>query len=124
MEAPVYMVAIIDVKDYAAYGEQYGMPVGQMFAEVGAEILVATPNPEVLEGDWPGNWTVIVKVPSARIARELYESDAGDLQALLAAGLDAERETLVQEIGENISVRRGALLQCGECRASPRTSNG
>ncbi len=75
MADPVYMVAMIDVKDYQAYAEQYGMPVGQMFAEVGAEILVATTQPEVLEGSWPGNWTVIVKVPSAEIARALYESD-------------------------------------------------
>ena len=75
MADPVYMVAMIDVKDYQAYAEQYGMPVGQMFAEVGAEILVATTQPEILEGSWPGNWTVIVKVPSAEIARALYESD-------------------------------------------------
>ncbi len=76
MESPVYMVAMIDVKDFEAYGERYGMPVGRMFAEAGAEILVATSEPEVLEGEWSGNWTVIVKVPSAQVARELYESDA------------------------------------------------
>jgi len=76
MADPVYMVAMIDVKDYQTYAEEYGMPVGQMFAEVGAEILVATTEPEVLEGDWPGNWTVVVKVPSAEIARTLYASEA------------------------------------------------
>jgi uncharacterized protein (DUF1330 family) len=75
MATPVYMVAMIDVKDYQAYAEQYGMPVGKMFADAGAEILVATTEPDVLEGSWPGNWTVIVKVPSAEIARALYESD-------------------------------------------------
>ena len=52
-----------------------GMPVGEMFAEVGAEIVVATPQVEVLEGEWPGNWTVVVKVPSAEIARALYHSE-------------------------------------------------
>jgi uncharacterized protein (DUF1330 family) len=75
MATPVYMVAMIDVKDYQAYGEQYGMPVARMFAEVGAEVLVATNQPDVLEGSWPGNWTVVVKVPSAEIARALYDSD-------------------------------------------------
>jgi uncharacterized protein (DUF1330 family) len=75
MATPVYMVAMIDVKDYETYAEQYGMPVGRMFAEVGAEILVATTQPDVLEGSWPGNWTVVVKVPSAEIARALYDSD-------------------------------------------------
>ena len=40
----------------------------------------------------------------------VYESAEGDLEKLLADGLDAERETLVQEIGENISVRRANVL--------------
>ena len=46
----------------------------------------------------------------AKVVGQLYESNDGDLQALLDAGLEAEREALVQEIGENISVRRGTLL--------------
>ena len=41
---------------------------------------------------------------------QLFESADGDLKALMDAGLDAEREALVQEIGENISVRRGELV--------------
>lgn len=75
MSNPVYMIGIIDVKDFQTYAEQYGMPVGEMFAEVGAEIVVATQEVEVLEGDWPGNWTVVVKVPSAEVARDLYHSE-------------------------------------------------
>ncbi|MDA0979268.1 MAG: DUF1330 domain-containing protein [Proteobacteria bacterium] len=75
MSNPVYMIGIIDVKDFQTYGEQYGMPVGAMFAEVGAEIVAASDQAEVLEGDWPGNWTVLVKVPSAEIARDLYHSE-------------------------------------------------
>ncbi len=46
-----------------------------------------------------------------RVLEQVFESDDGNLQALLDAGLDAERETLVQEIGENISVRRGELVK-------------
>lgn len=75
MTAPVYMIGMIDVKDFEAYGEQYGLPVGAMFAEVGAEILVATREPEVLEGQWQGNWTVVVRVPSAEVAHDLYASE-------------------------------------------------
>ena len=40
----------------------------------------------------------------------VFDSEDGDVAAILAAGLDAERETLVQEIGENISVRRGVVV--------------
>lgn len=75
MTTPVYMIATIDVRDYEAYAEQYGIPVAGMFAEVGAEILVAEAQAEILEGDWPGNWTVVVRVPSAQIARDLYNSE-------------------------------------------------
>ena len=75
MSDPVYMIGMIDVKDFETYAQQYGLPVGEMFAEVGAEIIVATQEVKVLEGDWPGNWTVIVKVPSAEIAQDLYDSD-------------------------------------------------
>ena len=38
---------------------------------------------------------------------QLFDSADGDLAALSAGELNAERETLVQEIGENITIRRG-----------------
>ena len=75
MSTPVYMIGIIDVIDFQTYAEEYGMPVGEMVAEVGAEIIVASDQAEVLEGPWAGNWTVVVKVPSAEIARDLYNSE-------------------------------------------------
>ena len=31
MSTPVYMIGIIDVKDFQTYAEEYGMPVGQFF---------------------------------------------------------------------------------------------
>ena len=46
----------------------------------------------------------------AKVASELYDSVDGDLETLLQAGLNSEREVLVQEIGENITVRRGQIL--------------
>jgi len=46
-----------------------------------------------------------------RVRDVAFEKRAGDLAALLAGGLDAERQALVQAIGENISVRRVALLE-------------
>ena len=40
----------------------------------------------------------------------MFDSAQGDLSAVTAGDLNAERETLVQEIGENITIRRGELL--------------
>lgn len=70
-----YMIGMIDVKDFDTYAERYGMPVGELFAEIGAEIVVASREAEMLEGEWRGNWFVVVKVPSAEAARELYHSE-------------------------------------------------
>jgi uncharacterized protein (DUF1330 family) len=75
MSDPVYMIGLIDVQDFDTYAVEYGIPVGAMFADIGAEIIVASRTAEILEGTWQGNWTVVVKVPSAEAARELYESD-------------------------------------------------
>ena len=48
------------------------------------------------------------------VAERVYETGETDVDKLLADGLGARRETLVQEIGENISVRRAAYLASRE----------
>lgn len=45
-----------------------------------------------------------------RVRDRAFEHRTTDVTAILAGGLDAERATLVQEIGENVSVRRIALI--------------
>ena len=50
----------------------------------------------------------------AKVANAVFESLDGDIEALKQSGLDKERETLVQEIGENISIRRGELVVAPE----------
>lgn len=47
----------------------------------------------------------------AKVTEQLFESADGDLSALAAGDLNAERETLVQEIGENITIRRGEVVE-------------
>jgi len=46
-----------------------------------------------------------------RVRDHAFERRMTDVAAVLAGGLEAERETLVQEIGENVSVRRIALIE-------------
>jgi elongation factor Ts len=45
-----------------------------------------------------------------RVADQAFEAGTDDVAALLEAGLEGEREALVQEIGENITVRRIARV--------------
>ncbi|MBK80144.1 MAG: elongation factor Ts [Gammaproteobacteria bacterium] len=54
----------------------------------------------------------------AEVLAAVYEGGETDVEKLLEAGLGAKRETLVQEIGENITVRRAAYLAADEGRIS------
>ena len=75
MAESVYMMARIEVRDHETYIEEYGLPVLNQFIEAGAEVLVASADAEVFEGSWPGNWTVVVKFPSAEAATRWYNSE-------------------------------------------------
>ena len=46
-----------------------------------------------------------------RVTGIAFEQKSDDVAALLAGGLEDERATLVQEIGENVSLRRIAILE-------------
>ncbi|MEE2893078.1 MAG: translation elongation factor Ts [Pseudomonadota bacterium] len=46
-----------------------------------------------------------------RVTDIAFEQKSDDVAALLAGGLEDERATLVQEIGENVSLRRIAILE-------------
>ena len=75
MTHPVYFIAQIDVKDHQTYMDEYGIHVITQLVGVGAEILVGSDDAEVLEGDWPGNWTVVAKFSSAEAADSWYNSN-------------------------------------------------
>lgn len=47
----------------------------------------------------------------SRVAAGVFELGSDDINAI--PGIEAERETLVQEIGENISLRRAAFVNAG-----------
>lgn len=75
MAQPGYVIAQIDVPDLDVYFEKYATPTLAQLEAAGAEILVATPNATTLEGEWSGNWTVVIRFPSVEAARTWYESD-------------------------------------------------
>lgn len=76
MNEPIYAVAHIDVKDHEAYLAEYGLPVFEQFVAAGAEVLAATAEAQVQEGNELGNWTVIVRFPDVDTANAWYSSDA------------------------------------------------
>lgn len=54
----------------------------------------------------------------ADVLQRVFETGETSVDELLADGLGAERETLVQEIGENITVRRAAYLETSDGKIS------
>ncbi|HKI74287.1 MAG TPA: translation elongation factor Ts [Pseudomonadales bacterium] len=47
------------------------------------------------------------------VVDKIFESRDTDIAGLMEAGLEKQREELVQKIGENVSVRRAALIEGG-----------
>jgi uncharacterized protein (DUF1330 family) len=73
---PAYLIAVLERTDHDAYMQRYATPVIAQLAEAGAELLAVTPTPAVLEGEWPGNWTVLIRFPSLAAAEAWYNSPA------------------------------------------------
>lgn len=74
MPEPAYVIAQIAVKDLHEYLTTYGKPTVALIEALGGEFLVASGDADVLEGEWSGNWTVVIRFPSREVALEWYES--------------------------------------------------
>ncbi len=74
MSQPAYLLGQINVTDLPQYRDQYARPLLAQLTKIGAELLVSTADAETLEGEWAGNWTVLIRFPSWEVAVEWYES--------------------------------------------------
>jgi uncharacterized protein (DUF1330 family) len=75
MTRPAYLIGQINVKDHPQYIDEYGRFVLAQGRRAGAEFLVATPDALTLEGEWSGNWTVVIRFPSSEAALGFYRSE-------------------------------------------------
>jgi uncharacterized protein (DUF1330 family) len=77
MADPVYMIAQIQIEDQETYFNKYGAGVFPILMDTGAKVLVASPTVNSLEGEWAGNWTVVIEFPNEEAALDQwYNSDA------------------------------------------------
>lgn len=77
LAAPVYMIAQIEIADHEKYFNEYGKAVFPIVMGTGAKVLVASPTVNKLEGEWNGNWTVVIEFPSEKAAMSgWYDSKA------------------------------------------------
>ena len=73
--SPVYFLARLDVPDVDRYRGEYGRKVLSQLVAVGAKLLVASPSPTVLEGDWESTWTALIQFPDRATALRWYQSE-------------------------------------------------
>ena len=67
----------------------YGRAAAPSIVEGGASVLAVDPQPQVIEGEWHGDQTVILEFPSVEAARAWYESAAyQEAQPLRLAAAD------------------------------------
>ncbi|HET7468248.1 MAG TPA: DUF1330 domain-containing protein [Gemmatimonadales bacterium] len=71
---PAYFIAHLHVADVDRYRREYGREVLSQVAAVGAKLLVASPGPTVLEGDWDSTWTAVIQFPDRAAALRWYQS--------------------------------------------------
>jgi uncharacterized protein (DUF1330 family) len=71
---PAYFIALLRVPDVDRYRREYGREVHSQVAGMGAKLLVASPSPTVLEGDWESIWTAVIQFPDRAAALRWYHS--------------------------------------------------
>lgn len=74
MSQPWFLIAQIYTEDLTRYRAEYGRRVVPLIQAHGGEVLVGSPDAEPLEGEWAGNWTVVLRFPSRDAALAWYES--------------------------------------------------
>jgi uncharacterized protein (DUF1330 family) len=93
-----YVIMTEEIRDQSGM-DAYGRAAAPSMGQAGARPLVVDSAPQVLEGEWHGNRTVIVEFESVEAARAWYESAAyetakplrhasADTNAVIVAGFE------------------------------------
>ncbi len=88
---PVYFIAQLHAPDIDRYRHEYGRRVLAQVAEIGGKLLIASPSPTVLEGDYAATWTAVIEFPDRATALRWYDSpDYAPLKTLRLTELTTE----------------------------------
>ena len=83
-----YVILTESIKDPAGM-DAYSRAAGASMAEGGASVLAVDGRPQLLEGEWHGDRTVVLEFESVEAARAWYESEAyGRAKPLRQAAAD------------------------------------
>lgn len=68
------MFASLKVNDFDALMNQYGAAAQPTVIKAGGQVVVASPEVNLLEGSYAPNWTVVIRFPSKEAALDWYDS--------------------------------------------------
>ncbi len=71
---PGYILVRMHINDHEAFFSKYGAVVGPTIQAHQGRAIVASASPEILEGQWGNNWTVVLEFPSVEAAKAWYNS--------------------------------------------------
>lgn len=75
MPQPGFFIAQGAVKDFQDFFARYGSKVQSVAEDFGGQFLVASRDAQAAEGQWDGNWTVVIRFPSTETAVAFYDSE-------------------------------------------------
>lgn len=71
-----YAIFVEEITDWDRYLEEYLPAAGEVVDDHGGTLNVWNRDPDVIEGEWDHNMTVVVEFPSVEDARAWYEDPA------------------------------------------------
>lgn len=71
-----YVLFQVEITDRDRYKTEYIPTALETVEAHGGRVLVGEDDPQVLEGEWDYNWTVVLVFPSVEAARSWSETDA------------------------------------------------
>ena len=76
ISVPGYILVRMHINDHEAFFSKYGAAVGPTIQAHQGRPIIASASPEILEGQWGNNWTVVLEFPSVEAAKAWYNSAA------------------------------------------------
>jgi uncharacterized protein (DUF1330 family) len=102
-----YVILTEAIKDQAGMAA-YGRAAAPSLAEGGVVVLAVDQHPQVLEGEWHGDQTVVLEFESAEAARAWYQSPAyQQARPLRQAAADANVAIITGIPGPEAPARSG-----------------
>ena len=69
---PGYIMVQMKVKSLDDLNARYAPFVFPILHRHGGEMIAGSPEPQVKEGDWNGNWAAVLRFPSVQAAQNWY----------------------------------------------------